>query len=176
MQENYFLLNFIGDDYYMDNVSSEKLYYSVYDTQEGKVTVISNCDAIVGLRIGEEAVENALCLRTPLMDKAVSEITEYFNGERKYFDLPLKLEGSDYQKKVWNILRNIPYGKTITYKDVAEEMGKKKSFRAVGGAIGKNPILLLIPCHRVVGLNGSLTGYAGGIEIKKNLLKLEKAI
>ena len=108
--------------------------------------------------------------------RAKKELKEYLQGERKYFDVPLKLEGSEYQKKVWNIIRSIPYGKTITYKDVAIEMGKKKSFRAVGGAIGKNPLLIFVPCHRVIGLNGALTGYAGGIERKENLLKLEHAI
>lgn len=160
----------------MDNVSGEKLYYSVYDTFKDKVTIICNDDAVVGLKMGEVAVENASCKKTPLMNKAAEEINEYLQGERKYFDIPLKLEGSEYQKKVWNIIRTIPYGKTITYKDVAIEMGKKKSFRAVGGAIGKNPLLIFIPCHRVIGLNGALTGYAGGIERKENLLKLEHAI
>ena len=160
----------------MDNVSSEKLYYSVYDTFNDKVTIICNDDAVVGLKMGEVSIENGTCQKTPLMDKAVNELKEYLQGEHKYFDVPLKLEGSEYQKKVWNIIRSIPYGKTITYKDVAIEMGKKKSFRAVGGAIGKNPLLIFVPCHRVIGLNGALTGYAGGIERKENLLKLEHAI
>ena len=166
MQEVLLFLYYIGDDY-MDNVSSEKLYYSVYDTFNDKVTIICNDDAVVGLKMGEVSIENGTCQKTPLMDKAVNELKEYLQGERK---------GSEYQKKVWNIIRSIPYGKTITYKDVAIEMGKKKSFRAVGGAIGKNPLLIFVPCHRVIGLNGALTGYAGGIERKENLLKLEHAI
>ena len=112
MQEVLLFLYYTGDDY-MDNVSSEKLYYSVYDTFNDKVTIICNDDAVVGLKMGEVSVENGTCQRTPLMDKAVKELKEYLQGERKYFDVPLKLEGSEYQKKVWNIIRSIPYGKTI---------------------------------------------------------------
>lgn len=89
------------------------------------------------------------------------------------FSVPIHLKGTDFQKKVWNELKNIPYGETRTYKEIAEKIGKPKASRAVGMACNKNPIVILVPCHRVVGTNGSLTGYAGGIELKKALLEAE---
>lgn len=102
------------------------------------------------------------------------ELREYFVGKRKIFDLPVKPEGTDFQKNVWEHLQQIPYGQTRTYGDLATMIGNKKASRAVGMANHCNPILILIPCHRVIGANGSLTGYAAGIEAKKYLLRMEK--
>lgn len=108
--------------------------------------------------------------------KAEREITDYFAGKLQKFSLQYKLFGTDFQKLAWGELQKIPYGTTITYKTLANMCGVKNGFRAVGGANNKNPIAVLIPCHRVVGSNNSLTGYAGGIYLKEYLLNLEKTI
>ena len=105
---------------------------------------------------------------------SVSQLNEYFAGTRKSFDLPLKFDGTEFQNRVWRELQNIPYGKTISYKELAEKTGNIKACRAVGMANNKNPLPIIIPCHRVVGSNGKLTGYAGGLEVKKFLLELEQ--
>ncbi|HHT83207.1 MAG: methylated-DNA--[protein]-cysteine S-methyltransferase [Christensenellales bacterium] len=105
--------------------------------------------------------------------KAFSQLKEYFNGQRKYFDLPIKAEGSPFCRKVWQQLRKIPYGSTASYSDIASLAGNPKAARAVGRACNKNPVLILIPCHRVVGKNGNLTGFACGADKKKLLLDIE---
>ncbi|WP_281797656.1 methylated-DNA--[protein]-cysteine S-methyltransferase [Tepidanaerobacter syntrophicus] len=102
-----------------------------------------------------------------------AQIEEYFKGQRRVFDIPLDLKGTDFQISVWEALLNIPYGTTKTYSQVAAEIGRPKATRAVGGAIGANPVSIVVPCHRVIGKDGSLTGFGGGLEIKKKLLKLE---
>lgn len=102
------------------------------------------------------------------------QFTEYEKGVRKSFDLPLHIKGTEFQKKVWNALLEIPYGETRSYQDIAIRIGNPKAVRAVGGACNRNPIGIIIPCHRVVGKNGSLTGYAGGLDYKKMLLEHEK--
>jgi len=109
-----------------------------------------------------------------ILNNAISQLNEYFAGTRKSFDLPLKFSGTEFQKLVWRELQNIPYGKTISYKELAEKTGNIKACRAVGMANNKNPIPIIIPCHRVIGASGKLTGYAGGLEVKKFLLELEQ--
>jgi len=106
---------------------------------------------------------------------AVDQLHEYFIGERKVFTLELDLEGSDFQLKVWNEIKNIPYGKTITYHDLACRIGNAGALRAVGGANASNPVSVIIPCHRVIGTNGHLIGYGGGLKRKKWLLEHEHA-
>lgn len=101
------------------------------------------------------------------------ELTEYFSRERKEFGIELEIVGSDFQKKVWKELTKIPYGETISYGELALRMGDKNLMRAVAAANGSNPIPIIIPCHRVIGKDGSLTGYEGGLEVKKKLLELE---
>ena len=108
-----------------------------------------------------------------LLHKTGEQLNEYFQGKRTHFNLSCSLKGTDFQKKVWDILLKIPYGKSLTYKDVAQKINNPKSIRAVGAAIGKNPLSIIVPCHRVLGSNGSLTGYVGGIKRKKYLLELE---
>jgi methylated-DNA-[protein]-cysteine S-methyltransferase len=103
------------------------------------------------------------------------QLGEYFRGARKTFDIALAPEGTDFQKRVWTELLRIPYGETISYMELARRVGNPKSSRAVGGANGSNPIWLIVPCHRVIGSNGTLTGYAGGVGIKQALLELEGA-
>ncbi len=102
------------------------------------------------------------------------QFTEYEKGVRKVFDLPLNIKGTEFQKKVWNALLEIPYGETRSYQEIAIRIGNPKAVRAVGGACNRNPIGIIVPCHRVVGKNGSLTGYAGGLDYKKLLLEKEK--
>ena len=102
------------------------------------------------------------------------QLDEYFRGKRKKFELPLNPKGTEFQKKVWLQLMNIPYGKTSTYKDIATLIGNTNASRAVGNANNKNPIAIIIPCHRVIGSNNKLTGYAGGLDKKEKLLNLEK--
>ncbi|MBO4990600.1 MAG: methylated-DNA--[protein]-cysteine S-methyltransferase [Firmicutes bacterium] len=112
---------------------------------------------------------------TELLRCAVSQMLEYFNGERKSFDFPLAPKGTPFQKKVWKALQAIPYGETATYKDIAEAVGCPRGFRAVGMANNRNPIPFVIPCHRVVGSNGTLVGYAMGLSLKQKLLDMERA-
>ena len=113
--------------------------------------------------------------KTKLLKNAEIQLTEYFNKKRKKFDLPIKLEGTDFQKRVWQSLKKIPYGKTSTYKAQAEMANSPKAVRAVGRTNGLNPICIILPCHRVIGSNGKLTGYAGGVEIKEKLLEIERS-
>ena len=110
---------------------------------------------------------------TPLMAEVCQQLDEYFSGKRREFEIPLVLKGTDFQLKVWEALRRIPYGKTVTYKDIASDVGNPKAVRAVGMANHYNPIAIIVPCHRVVGVNGKLVGYAGGLDIKRYLLDLE---
>ncbi len=104
---------------------------------------------------------------------AVEQLRSYFAGKRTAFDLPLVVEGTEFQRKVWTALRTIPYGETISYKELAERVGSPKAVRAVGSANGANPIPIIIPCHRVIGNDGSLTGFGGGLPLKRKLLRLE---
>ncbi len=110
---------------------------------------------------------------TPLLTDCVQQLIEYFQGERRVFDLPLDQPGTKFQQQVWNLLCLIPYGKTISYLDLALQTGDKNNTRAVANANGRNRIAIMVPCHRVIGHNGSLTGYAGGLWRKKWLLELE---
>ena len=112
--------------------------------------------------------------KTPLLAKAEKQIGEYLNGTRRGFALPLASQGTEFQKTVWEALRRIPYGETRSYKQVADMIGRPKACRAVGMANYKNPVLILTPCHRVVGSDGRLTGYAAGLEVKEQLLELER--
>ena len=109
-----------------------------------------------------------------LLEKVSQELDEYFAGERREFDVPLLLAGTEFQRKVWDALPEVKYGETATYKDLAKLIGRPASVRAVANAVGANPISIIIPCHRIVGSNGSLTGYAGGLEAKSLLLQLEQ--
>jgi methylated-DNA-[protein]-cysteine S-methyltransferase len=110
---------------------------------------------------------------TPLIKEAFWQLSEYFEGNRRTFDLPLYLEGTEFQKKVWNALYTIPFGETRSYKEIASSVGNYKASRAIGNANNKNPIPIVIPCHRVIGANGKMVGYAGGLDIKMKLLELE---
>jgi methylated-DNA-[protein]-cysteine S-methyltransferase len=111
---------------------------------------------------------------TPVLEAAVDQLEAYFAGDLKEFDLPLAASGTDFQQRVWRELCRIPYGETVSYLDIAERIGDRKAVRAVGLANGRNPIAIVVPCHRVIGSNGKLTGYAGGLWRKERLLNLER--
>ena len=110
----------------------------------------------------------------PVLAQCKKELSEYFSGKRKDFEVPISQAGTEFQQRVWNELTKIPYGKTVSYNFIAESLGDKKSIRAVGASNGKNQISIIVPCHRVIGSDGSLTGYAGGLWRKKWLLNHEK--
>jgi len=114
--------------------------------------------------------------QNPILKKTVNQLKEYFEGERKSFDIPLLLKGTHFQQTVWEQLQQIPYGQTITYGELAKRLGDPQKARAVAGANGLNPIPIIIPCHRVIGSDDQLTGYSGGIERKQYLLQLEGAL
>ncbi len=138
-------------------------------TPFGPVAIVCEGGALVSLRVGEAKTEgggeDAL-----LCERAARELGEYFAGQRRGFSLPLAPRGTEFQKRVWQALRDIPYGQTATYGDIARAIGKPKASRAVGAACHANPIWIVVPCHRVVGASGRLTGYAGGLDMKKELL------
>ena len=133
------------------------------DYEDGAVTALKNADADAKADAPNELTE--LVFR---------QLDEYFAGTRKTFDFPYRLHGTPFQEKVWAALREIPYGETRSYKDIAEAIGHPKAFRAVGMANHANPIFIAIPCHRVIGASGSLVGYGGGLEMKRALLELER--
>ena len=108
-----------------------------------------------------------------VLKSAVKQLKAYFSGTRREFDIPLRPVGTVFQEEVWLALRSISYGETVSYSDIAKQIGRPKAVRAVGAAIGKNPLSLMIPCHRVIGANGKLTGFAGGLSTKEFLLNLE---
>lgn len=145
-----------------------------YETVIGEITIIDNGEAIIELDFGNNLNKDIEIKETELIKKAKKQLDEYFNGERKEFNLPLELKGTEFQRKVWKALINIPYGRTKTYKEIAIEVGNEKACRAVGMANNKNPIAIIIPCHRVIEYNNKLVGYAGGLELKEKLLSLEK--
>jgi methylated-DNA-[protein]-cysteine S-methyltransferase len=115
-------------------------------------------------------------ISSEILQMAMQQLAEYFDGSRKQFDLPLDFHGTIFQKSVWAALLGIPYGETRTYAQIAIEIGKPNATRAVGAANGKNPLSIIVPCHRVIGSSGGLTGFAGGLGIKRQLLDLEGAI
>lgn len=146
------------------------IFVQKFDSPVGNIVVKSNGSAITDIFLGECASENS----DTLTQKAVNELKRYFDGTLTEFTFPIELSGTDFQKRVWKILTEIPYGKTFSYGDVAKRLGGKRYSRAVGGAVNKNPVLIAVPCHRVIGTDGSLTGFACGISVKKYLLALEK--
>lgn len=119
--------------------------------------------------------QKALLQTTELLSMATIQLDEYFQGKRTIFSLPFKLTGTPFQLAVWKELQNIPYGKTTSYKEIAQKINKPKAYRAVGMANNKNPLPIIIPCHRVIGSNGKLIGYAGGLKLKNYLLELEQS-
>ncbi len=149
------------------------MHYSSCVTTLGPVYICEEKGSISHLGLGKKPPFPAQERDTPLLCRAHAQLKEYLAGGRSVFDLPLNPEGTPFQKQVWEQLLQIPYGETITYGQLARRIGQPKAARAAGAACGKNPIAIFISCHRVVGQNGSLTGYAWGEETKAALLALE---
>ena len=147
------------------------IYQYSYETKLGSVTIVEEDGAL--LAITTHRTYEGIKQETPLINEAYRQLSEYLIGERKSFDLPLKPRGTVFQQQVWKALCDIPYGETRSYKQIAEAIGNPKAVRAVGMANNRNPLLIVVPCHRVIGANGKLVGYAAGIEKKEFLLKLE---
>lgn len=149
------------------------MYYSYFESPCGLLKIVADetyLREIKFLKHKEQEILNG----NHITDETCKQLSEYFFERRKIFSLDLILEGTEFQKKVWTALREIPYGSTATYKDIATAIGADKAYRAVGNANNKNKIGIVIPCHRVIGSDGSLTGYAGGMDVKKFLIEHEK--
>lgn len=138
-------------------------------SDRGLTAILWENDTPTRVRLGEMCEDS----EHPVLVEAEKQLNEYFRHERRTFALPLDFRGADFQKRVWQELLTIPYGETRSYGDIAKQIGNPKACRAVGAANGKNPISIVAPCHRVVGSNGKLTGFAGGLKAKAFLLRLE---
>lgn len=149
------------------------MYYREYASPLGSILLQCNDYAITGLWLDRE-LPGGTNSEELLLLRAQAWLDAYFRGENPALDLPLEPEGTDFQKEVWQILLTIPYGGSMTYGEIAARLGRRMSAQAVGGAVGRNPIALMIPCHRVLGAKGALTGFGYGLERKKQLLNLEK--
>lgn len=143
-------------------------------TKIGTILIQANEEAIESIEILKEAYLDLPDESNFMTIEAAKQLGEYLDGERKEFFLPLKIRGTTFQQKVYKALMDIPYGETASYKEIAKAIGNEKACRAVGGANNKNPFAIVVPCHRVIGADGSMTGYGSGIDIKEILLKLEK--
>lgn len=157
------------------------LFYKKISSPVGKLTLVATHDALVAI-LWEHEKPNRVKLDSmtedkhqPVLQKAEKELSEYFANQRTAFKTPLKFNGTEFQKNVWKALLEIPYGETVSYSDIAHTIGQPLAVRAVGTAIGRNPISIIIPCHRVIGKNGDLGGFAGTLPVKKALLELEEA-
>lgn len=157
-------------------------YYRNMDTPVGRLLIIATDQGLRAI-LWEKEDGSRVKLPVsgnndphPLLDDTVQQLGEYFAGKRRSFELPLHLEGTPFQRQVWEALLQIPYGETRTYQQLAIQLGSPKAVRAVGAANGKNPVSIVAPCHRVIGSSGSLTGFAGGVAVKEKLLTLEGAI
>ncbi|MDM1286906.1 methylated-DNA--[protein]-cysteine S-methyltransferase [Acinetobacter indicus] len=157
-----------------------KLAFMYMPSPVGRLKLVATDSALVAViwdnenpkRVRQaELVEQ---LDHPILLDAQQQLNEYFQGQRQTFELPLDFEGTEFQKKVWQALLNIPFGETRSYRQIAEQVGSPKALRAVGAANGQNPISIIAPCHRVIGSGGKLVGFAGGLDNKEILLKLEQ--
>jgi len=147
-----------------------------YETKLGTIGIAETEGSISHLFFrGEKFPESKFTIKeTPVLAEAAKQLTEYLNGTRREFDLPLAPSGTEFMQRIWKALQEIPYGETRSYKDIAAAAGNVKACRAVGMANNRNPISIFIPCHRVIGANGDLIGYGGGLDKKSFLLDLEK--
>lgn len=147
-----------------------------YQTPIGKIGIAENGNAITNLYFHDDIIpDDTVVKETELLKDAGRQLEDYFSGKRKHFELPLEPSGTEFMLNVWKTLQKIPYEQTRNYQEIAQIIGNENASRAVGLANNKNPIPVIIPCHRVIGKDGKLTGYRGGLNIKDYLLKLEKA-
>jgi len=150
-----------------------KTCYNIVDTKWGPFTIVCNEQAVIKAGFFSLSSRFDMQEKTPLLLEAEQQLAAYLSGSRTGFDLPLQPQGTPFQQKVWTALQQIPHGETRTYRQIAEQIGQPTAARAVGMANHRNPLLIFIPCHRVVGCDGALTGYAGGVHMKRELLHLE---
>lgn len=145
-------------------------------TPIGGLIVSARSGAVVSISLEKDSAESIadFCAEEPVLNLAAKQLREYFAGNRRNFTFEMKPEGTPFQQNVWNALLKIPYGETKSYGQIAQEVGSPKAFRAVGMACNRNPIMIAVPCHRVVGADGSLTGYALGTDLKQTLLAMER--
>jgi methylated-DNA-[protein]-cysteine S-methyltransferase len=158
---------------------AKQTHYALIDSPCGKLMLVAEGDALVEIRFekGRDSIvpEPGWTEGGRFLKRVARQLGEYFEGSRRTFDLPLDPRGTAFQREVWEQLRAIPYGETISYGELARRIGRPSASRAVGAANGKNPISIVIPCHRVIGADGSLTGFGGGLSNKRTLLALEGA-
>jgi O-6-methylguanine DNA methyltransferase len=152
---------------------SETIYYSRIKSPVGPLLLAASSQGLLALEFGRGKPRAGWVKSEERIAPFARQLAEYFAGQRREFDLPLDLRGTDFQKSCWRELLKIPHGETRSYADIARAMGKPAAVRAVGLANGQNPIAIIVPCHRVIGSDGSLTGYGGGLETKRKLLELE---
>jgi methylated-DNA-[protein]-cysteine S-methyltransferase len=151
------------------------MYTGYFESGFGMVEVTADETAVTSVRFVDKMdIEKAIAGGNDVTTEAVEQLMEYFSGKRRSFDMNIKLDGTDFQKQVWRELLKIPYGKTANYSEIAQQLGNEKGVRAVSSAIGKNPIAIVVPCHRVISKDGSVGSYAWGSEKKQFLLKIEK--
>lgn len=159
--------------------TAEVIYWHEVDSPIGRLFLAGNGDSLiqVGFQSGPRPLQPAADWRVDAAPfrRAITQLGEYFAGERRRFDLTLAPRGTEFQRRVWRALREIPYGQTISYGELARRIGNPSASRAVGLANGANPLPIIVPCHRVIGADGSLTGFGGGLPIKRKLLALEGA-
>jgi len=153
------------------------MYYCYFDTPIGELLLAGEDDALAMIGFPKGSMrrdpESDWIYNEKPLAEARRQLQEYFDGERKAFDLPLQLNGTEFQVSVLEALQNIPYGETVSYGEIAKRIGRPKAMRAVGAANGRNPIPIVVPCHRVIGSSGDMTGFGGGIDTKEALLRLE---
>lgn len=149
------------------------VYFCKYQFENISLYLVATETHLINIQFTQP--QKALLQTTELLSMATIQLDEYFQGKRTTFSLPFKLTGTPFQLAVWKELQNIPYGQTTSYKEIAQKINKPKACRAVGMANNKNPLPIIIPCHRVIGSNGKLIGYAGGLNLKNYLLELEKS-
>jgi len=162
----------------MNSPTALQHYSCTLDSPVGALSLVANDSALVALvwrrAAHATAFEHAVeAPGHPLLLETARQLREYFAGSRRTFDLPLEFHGTDFQRRAWSALLTIPYGETRTYGQMAEQIGNPTAVRAVGAANGRNPISIIAPCHRVIGMNGDLTGFGGGLDAKARLLSLE---
>ena len=152
--------------------------YQLLDTPIGRLRLLSTGTHLAAIEFSNQHSDTAgdTCRSDEVLERSASQLQEYFAGRRKTFDLPLAPRGTDFQCCVWRALSDIPWGTVCSYADIARAIDRPKAVRAVGAANGRNPLPIVVPCHRVIGSDGSLTGFAGGLEMKRKLLELEGSL
>ena len=157
---------------------TQEMFYYVLQSPVGRLLLVGNRDGLTRLQFQDgkhpQPIHDQWKKDRRAFEDVISQLEDYFDGRRKRFSVKLSQEGTDFQQRVWKALKSIPYGETVSYGDIAKQIGNPQASRAVGAANGNNPISIIVPCHRVVGHNGKLVGFGGGLPIKQSLLELEQ--